>query len=182
MALPSTSTLLDPVALLSRAGVRAGQKVADLGCGALGHFVFPAAAMVGGEGKVYAVDILKSVLGGVMSRAKLEGAGNVETVWGDCEVPNGVRIGTGSVDLTLVVNNLYQAKDRNAFMREAVRITKPGGTIVVSDWKTTSSPLGPPAEKRVAATTALKEAMGLGLKLKEEFEPGQYHWGLIFTR
>lgn len=182
MAIPTTSILLDAQAVLIKAGVRAGATVADLGCGATGHFVIPAAKMVGANGKVYAVDILKSVLAGVESRARLEGIVSLQTIWGDCDIAKGSGIADNSVDVVLVVNNLYQTKVRSAFLSEAKRIAKSGGKIVVIDWKTVASPLGPPAESRISAEAAKIDAADAGLKLMEAWEPGPYFWGLIFTK
>jgi ubiquinone/menaquinone biosynthesis C-methylase UbiE len=182
MAFPSNSILLDAPSVLTKAGVRAGTVVADLGCGTSGHFVIPASKMVGSAGHVYAVDILKSVLAGVESRAKLEGANSIETVWGNCEMLNGVKIADNTVDTTLVINNLYLTKNRQAFLREASRLTKIGGKIVVIDWKTVASPLGPPAESRVASEAVRADADAVGLKFVEAWDPAPYFWGLIFTK
>lgn len=58
----SGKELINPFKVLECAGLRKGSHIADLGCGALGHFVFSAAQMTGGEGRVYAVDIDKTAL------------------------------------------------------------------------------------------------------------------------
>jgi len=168
--------------MFTKLGIRADMTVVDLGCGTIGHFVFPAAKLVGPNGRVIAVDILKSVLAGVQSRAKIDGVTNMETIWGDCEVPGGTRIPDSTSDLTLVINNMYQSKNRPAFLREAARITKPGGKILIIDWKTVGTPLGPPAEQRVSSETVKNDALNIGLKLVEAYEPGPYHWGLLFTK
>lgn len=173
---------MDAETVLAKAGLRAGETIADLGCGTSGHFVIPAAKMVGLSGKVYAVDILKPVLAGVESRAKMEGISGLVTLWGDCEIPGGVRIKDGTLDLVLIINNLYQSKNRIGFLREASRLTKVGGRVVIIDWKTVASPLGPPAESRIAPAKIQAEATSIGLKFKESFEPGPYFWGLTFTK
>jgi len=182
MSFPSNSILLDAPAVLEKAGVRAGTVVADLGCGTSGHFVIPASRMVGSAGRVYAVDILKSALAGVESRVKLEGATSIETVWGNCELLHGVKIDDNTVDTTLVINNLYMTKNRQAFLREASRITKVGGKIIVIDWKPVASPLGPPAESRVSSDAVKADAAAIGLKFVEAWDPAPYFWGLIFIR
>jgi ubiquinone/menaquinone biosynthesis C-methylase UbiE len=179
---PSTGVLLDADAVLAKAGIRAGATVADLGCGAVGHFVLPAAKLVGPSGKVYAVDIVKSVLDSVSARAKSAGLASLVSVWGNCERANGVRIGTNSVDVTLVINNLYQAQSRLIFLREAARLTKVGGTVVIIDWKTTATPLGPPIISRVAPEAVKAEAAAAGLAFLGSWEPGPYHWGLIYRK
>ena len=44
--------LIDVNFILEKARIAEGMKVADLGCGTLGHFVFPAAKIVGKRGRV----------------------------------------------------------------------------------------------------------------------------------
>ncbi|OGL65058.1 hypothetical protein A3F52_03825 [Candidatus Uhrbacteria bacterium RIFCSPHIGHO2_12_FULL_47_11] len=174
--------LIDPVKLLEHGGIRQGYVVADLGCGTVGHFVFPAAHMVGPQGKVYAVDILKSVLSAIESRRKLEGLDNVEAVWADLEQPGALKIQDGSVDLTLLVNDLSQIPKRDVVLREATRITKTGGTFIVADWKLSASPLGPPPQKRLSPAEAKQLAQAAGFEYAGEFSAGPYHYGLIFRR
>ena len=95
MELRSGTELINPFKLLERVGIRAGAKVADLGCGALGHFVFPASQMVGPNGIVYAVDIQRDVLNQVEKAAKEEHLFNVKTIWSDIDVYNAARIPDG---------------------------------------------------------------------------------------
>lgn len=171
--------LIDPFKLLKEAGVSDAMTVADFGCGTLGHYVFPAAHLVGPSGKVYAVDILKSVLGGVESRMKLEGVANVETVWGDLERERGVRLADGSIDVGLLINNLFLSRQKEAFVKECTRMLKPGGVMVVVDWRPGMPGIGPENAVRVNSVEAMKLAMNAGLKIEREFSPGKYHYGFI---
>lgn len=182
MAIPSNSILLDAESVLLHVGIRAGNTVVDMGCGTIGHFVIPAAKLVGPTGKVYAVDIIKSVLDGVASRAKLEGVTSIEMIWGNCEMIRGVKIADNTCDITCVVNNMYLSTDRTTFLREASRITKPDGKIVVVDWKTIASPLGPPIKSRVSSETVKMDAANAGLKLLDAWEPAPYFWGLVYSK
>jgi len=131
---------------------------------------------------VYAVDIQKSVLSAIESRERMEGVDNVLTVWADIERSSGMKIANSSVDLTLIINNLYQAVDKAALFKEAVRITKQGGMIVTVDWKLTGAPFGPSPERRVDQRDVVPLAKQCGLTLHEEFEAGPYHYGLIFKK
>lgn len=182
MVIPTSGELLDPIKVLEEAGIRAGMSVADFGCGTVGHFVFPAAKLVGAQGKVYAVDILKSVLSGITSRMKMEGATNVETLWGDLERANGIRLPDGALDIGLVVNNLFMAKNKEALLKECGRMVKPGGRLVVVDWKPTGGAIGPDPALRVSADGAKALAAAAGLKLEKEFSPGEYHYGLVYAK
>jgi hypothetical protein len=59
---------------------------------------------------------------------------------------------------------------------------KKNGKLVVVEWKNVSSPLGPPVEERVKIDLLKEGAKKLGLNLEEEFDAGQYHYGIIFIK
>jgi ubiquinone/menaquinone biosynthesis C-methylase UbiE len=54
----SGTVLIDPYKIFEKISLSVGQRVADLGCGRTGHFVFPAVKTVGDTGIVYAVDVV----------------------------------------------------------------------------------------------------------------------------
>lgn len=174
--------LLDPDALLHRAGVEPGWHVADLGCGSLGHFVFPAARVVGADGRVYAVDIQKGALQMIERIARREQIWNVYPVWSDIEIVNAATIPTNSLNLVLIVNNFYLSKARDRIAAEATRLTKMGGKILVVDWDQTAAPLGPPIEERVHEDEVQQFFADQGCALTESFPAGDHHYGLLFTR
>lgn len=174
--------LIDPIAVLQKVGLKEKMQVADLGCGAVGHYVFPAAKMVGKEGKVYAVDILKGVLENIEKRAQLEHLENIVTVWSDLERYGAAKIESGSLDAAMLMNTLFQTKDRAMVLKEAARLLKVGGKLMVVDWLLTGAPFGPPAEGRVDPFWVESGADKLGLHLQTRFSPGTYHYGLIFEK
>lgn len=178
MYIPSGSELLNPHFLLEKSGIREGWKVADFGSGSAGHFVFPAARMVGASGVAYAVDILKSALAGIVSREKLEGVKNVKRIWADLDIPGATKIADESLDLVLLINN----RVHEAMIREAVRVLKSGGRFLIVDWKTIATPFGPPTAERVDALQAKERVKKYGLQVVEEFEAGKYHWGLLLSK
>lgn len=174
--------LIDPIAVLQKAGLKEKMQVADLGCGAVGHYVFPAARLVGKDGRVFAVDILKSVLENIEKRAHLENLENIITVWSDLERFGAAKIESSSLDAGMLMNTLFQTKDRTMVLKEAVRLLKVGGKLMVVDWLLTGAPFGPPIEGRVDPFWVESEADKLGLRLQTRFSPGQYHYGLIFEK
>jgi ubiquinone/menaquinone biosynthesis C-methylase UbiE len=180
--IPTGKELIDPVKLLEEAGIRQGMQVADFGCGTLGHYVFPASRMVGQSGKVYAIDILKSVLSGIDGRKRLEGGANIEAVWGDLERDNGVRIPDGTADIGMLINNLFLSKQHAQLMKECVRMVKRGGTFVLVDWKPSAINFGPDVGTRVSVEDAKKLAEAAGLQLVKEFSPGEHHYGFIYRK
>lgn len=174
--------LIDPYFVLEQAGLGAGMKVADLGCGAVGHFVIPAGKIVGDKGVVYAVDILKFVLNAVLSRAKLEGITNIETVWSNLEIFGATKIKEESLDFAFLINILWQIKKREEVFREAIRLVKKGGKILIAEWGIGEAPLGPPFERRVSKEYIKELARKFNLEEIKEFEAGTYHYGIVFKK
>ncbi len=173
--------LLDPTAILGRLGVEHGSRLADLGCGGAGHFIIPAARLVGENTTAYAVDILKSVLRSVVSKAKIEGVNNIKPIWSNLEVLRATKIPDQSLDFALLINILFQSKDDESIIRDAARLLKPGGKLLVIDWNNVMASLGPPADDRVKPEEIKTIAKKLKLNLIDEFTAGNYHFGLIFT-
>lgn len=178
----SGNELINPYKTLERAGMRKGFVVADLGCGSLGHFVFSAAQLTGGEGKVYAVDIDKTVLKAIERSAKHDQFWNVVPVWSDIDVLNAARIPHQSVDLTIVANNLYLSTNRPGMVSEALRLTKPGGRILVIEWKPERTLIGPPLESRMSLDDARHYFDVDGLELEESFDAGDSHYAIVYIK
>lgn len=182
LELSSGNKLLDPKKVLQKVGLKEKMKVADLGCGAVGYFVFPAADMVGPKGQLYAVDIQKHILENIEKRAQLENRHNVITVWSDLERYGATSVPSKSLDAVFLFNLLFQTKDRLTVLKEAARLLEVGGKMAVVDWLSTGIPFGPPVEGRVPHDWVEEEADKLGLKLLKRFSPGPYHYGLIFEK
>lgn len=174
--------LLDPLEILARLGVKTGSKVADLGCGGAGHFIIPAAHLVGSNTVAYAADIMKTVLHAVASKARIEGVNNIRTVWTNLENVGATNIKEKSLDFSLLINVLFQSKNRQKMITEAIRLLKDEGKLLVIDWNKVATTLGPPVENRVDEMEIKKTAQSLNLKLVDEFKAGKYHYGLIFQQ
>ncbi len=180
--IPTGKALLDAEKILAQAGLVADMTVADLGCGTIGHFTFPAARIVGEHGKVYAVDILKGALAGIESRVQIESIHNVETVWGDLERVGGVRIPDDSVDLVIMVNVATLAQKTPAVSAEVKRLLKTGGKLLAVDWKPNESSIGPNPRDRVSAEEMAKVFTKHKFVVIKEFEAGSNHWALVLKK
>lgn len=176
------SAFVNPEAILSEVGLAYGSTVADLGCGG-GYFVIPAAHMVGEEGTVYGVDVLKAALSAVASKAQLYGLTNVKTVWSNVEVPGAARkIPDRTVDTVMLVQLLSQSTKHAEIFKEVVRILKRRGRVLVVDWKRSDAEYMPDVENIVSSAEVEKLAVDAGLRLVQRVDAGTYHYGILFDR
>lgn len=178
--LPTGRALLDPNRILEEAGIRQGMKVADLGVGNIGHFLFPAASMVGAQGMVFGIDILRPALEAVQNRLKISGEQNVNLVWGNFETLGGTKLPDHSVDLAVMVG-VFHAIRQDLALKEAMRILGTDGILLIVDWKPQGGPMGPRPESRLSKEEARRLAESSGFVFKKEFEAGPNHYGLVFT-
>ena len=176
------NVLLDVDFILKKSHIKENMKVADFGCGASGHFVFPASRLVGKRGIVYALDILKTILESINKKCRQENFKNIKTIWSDLEVFKATKIESSSLDMGFLINTLYQSSKRLEILREVIRMIKKNSKLLIVEWKESASPLGPPVEKRVKLDLLKIGLKKLGLKEEEEFEAGQFHYGIIFTK
>lgn len=175
--------LLNPRVILNEnLQIGFGEKIADLGCGAMGFFTIQSAKIVGENGLVYAVDVLKEVLSSVEGRARVEGLNNIKTVWTDLEKYGAAKIPDDSLDAAYLINVLFQTKKHYEVLKEAKRLLKPGGKLLVIDWKKINTPFGPSLENRVSKEYIKETTIKLNLTLDNEFEAGNFHYGLIFIK
>ena len=174
--------LLNPETILKRLKVKKGAVLADLGCGGGGHFTGPAAKQVGKDSKVYAVDILKPVLQAVTSKARLEGINNIKSIWSNLELVGATKIPENSLDFALIINIIHSINPPENILKEAIRLIKSGGKILIIDWDQNKSPFGPDLQSRIQPDKVKQLTQSLNLKLIDEFQAGPYHFGLIFKK
>lgn len=174
----TSGELLNSASIFSHAHIKKGMRVADLCCGSSGHFVFSLSKLVGEEGAVYAVDILKSALNGIEGRAKLEGMNNISIVWSDVEKYGATKIESESLDFVSFIND----QPKPAMLKEGARLLKSGGVLLIVDWTMKLAPFGPPPEKRVGPEVYKEIIPPFGFSFKEHFLAGQYHYGLVFEK
>jgi ubiquinone/menaquinone biosynthesis C-methylase UbiE len=168
----------DPASNLEKLGITHGMKIVDVGAGS-GFYTIEAAKLTGPSGRVYAVDVQKDLLERLRSQAGTVGVRNIEVVWANAEKIGGTKLRESIADRLIVSNVLSQIEKPDDFALEMKRLCKPGGKLMLIDWSETS-PLSP--QHLVSEQSAKTLFEKSGFKLDRNFNAGDHHYGLLFTR
>jgi SAM-dependent methyltransferase len=149
--------------LLAALGVRAGERVADVGAGG-GYLTLHLSRAVGPSGRVVATDIDEEAL--ALLRRRAAGLPWVEARRADAGVDGG-GLEKGSYDLIVLaqVDHLLPEDRRGAALRGLFAALRPGGRLALAN-----------AERHRAGTDRALRAAGLSGRTREVDAglPGQY--------
>ena len=133
--------------IFAAAGIRAGMRVLDPGCGA-GDVAFVAADLVGPEGCVIGVDRSPQALGRARLRAGQHGLTQVEFVEGDIHYP----APGGSFDAIVGRLVLMYVPDPAAVLRRQATLLRAGGLVMPIEFDI-------PAARALPATPLVNQAL-----------------------
>ncbi len=172
---------LNPDSIISSLNIKQGYKVADFGSGS-GYFGLLLAAAVGPEGLITAVDVLQNKLDTLRTAAQARNLFNLNYVRGDLEVEGSSQLKPASQDMVLLANILFQSQKKAEIVKEAARVLKPGGELVLVDWDP-ASPFGPKdGGWKFSKEEGQNLALQLGFSLAREIPVASHHWGLVFKK
>lgn len=171
----------NPEENVARLHLKEREKVADFGAGT-GAYAIAAGKVVGRNGSVYAVEVQDTLLPRIANAAREAGLSNVKTLWGDIEELGGTSIPDNIIDALILSNVLFQSEDIHALFEEVRRVLKPGGRVLVVEWRDSFNGLGPQPDMIVSPSSVQDTCSRGGFSEKESFDAGEHHYGFIFEK
>ena len=168
-------SFLNPIEVLDKINIRENFITADFGSGS-GGWVIPLAQRTK-QGLVYAIDVDGGPLSVLKKKAETEKLSNIRLIQADIE--NGSQLLDSSCDLVLMTNLLFAVENKEAVLKEGVRVLKDGGHLLIVDWEA-EAPIQ--LESPVSSLEIGGMATELNLQLVKELPAGIYHWGLVFRK
>ena len=165
--------------IIEATGVKAGMTVADIGAGT-GLFTRLFSEQVGASGKVYAVDISKVFIDNILNLSREQGQRNVEGV---VNASTDVQLPPRSIDIAFICDTYHHFEKPLAMMQSIRRALKPGGQVIVVDFRkipgvSTSWVMG---HVRAGQPQVVQEIESLGFRLVEDSDLLKTNYFLRFT-
>ena len=111
-----------------------------------------------------------------------EGLHTIEVVRGTIEKAGGTRLPDAAMDACIIANALFATQNKAAAAKEAARVLRRAGRLLLIDWSGSHGGLGPHQDQVIEAAAAKEIFMEAGFAGAEDIPAGAYHWGLILRK
>ena len=171
---PERDAWQKPDELIRSLEIPADAVIADIGS-ATGYFPvrFARLAM---EGKVYGVDIEKTLVDYLNDRAKKENLSNLVSILGEPDDPKIPE----RADLVFICDTYHHIRNRGDYFENLKRYMQPGGRLVIVDFVLGDLPVGPPDKHKLAPDVVMMELAGDGYRQMPHALELPYQYVLVF--
>jgi ubiquinone/menaquinone biosynthesis C-methylase UbiE len=166
-----------PDEVIAALGIRKGEVIADIGAGS-GLFAFRFAPHVGESGRIFAVDVNPDMILYMNRLIRDKGLRNVSTILSASDDP---LLADSSVDRFFICNTWHHVPNQPQYVALMKKMLKPGGQIIVLDYKKEKLPVGPPPEMKMAREEVIRQMESGGFKLQREHSFLPYQYFLVFA-
>ncbi|MCA9232095.1 MAG: class I SAM-dependent methyltransferase [Planctomycetales bacterium] len=167
-----------PQMLLDALQLQAGQQVCDFGCGN-GYYALRLAALVGPQGKVYAVDIQQEMLELLDSRCQARGISNVEPILATDKDP---QLPADELDWVLMVDVYHELSFPSEVLRKIRENLNKEGRLALVEFREEDPSVPIKPLHKMSQVQALKELTANGFKLVGQFDGMPWQHVLFFAR
>ncbi len=169
---PARTKWQKPGEVVRALNLRPGQTVADIGAGT-GYFTRRFASAVAPSGEAIGLDVEPAMVAYMKTDAKRLGAKDYQARLVKADDPG---LAPRSVDAVFFCDTLHHLEHRVAYFRRLAPGLRPGGRVVVVDFKKKTLPVGPPPADKISREEMIGEFRAAGYRLVREhhFLPYQY--------
>jgi len=179
---------LNPQKVIDSLQILPGMQIADFGVGR-GDFALAASYAAGKNGVLYAIDIKKTALEALKSKAKEKNISNIHPIIADLEKIRATSLKEDSIHCIIIANVLFQIAAKENVAREAHRVLIPGGKVFLIEWETEGEQkisgkpkIGPVMSARLKKEDAKKLFEIRGFNFDRIFLAGDHHYGMVFKK
>lgn len=167
---PERLEYFDPGQIWERLQPQSGDAIVDIGTG-VGFVALPLAAQFP-DCSVIGCDIQPGMIALLLEDAADRGLDNVK---GIVMAPNAVDLTDGAADIVVMAQVHHELDEPLLLLTECARILKPGGNIVIVDWKDEDNGKSPAAGRRVPAADILAQLKDAGFTEHKSHDVYEFH-------
>lgn len=173
---PARDAYQKPHDVITALKLNEGEVIADIGAGS-GYFTFRLAHHVGNTGRVYAVDVSPNMIVHLNRRIRDLNLTNVVTIL--C-APDDPLLADASIDRFFICDTWHHIDNHDHYLALMKKMLRPGGQVVMIDFKKAETPIGPPTVMRIGRDDLIKEMARNGFILDTEHTLLPYQYFLVF--
>jgi ubiquinone/menaquinone biosynthesis C-methylase UbiE len=98
------------------------------------------------------------------------------------EKENGSKLQAEIADWVIMKDILFQNQNKGIIVKEAYRILKKGGKVILVEWNNAKSAVGPVQEMRFDQVSAEKMFNGSGFIVEKNIEAGHFHYAFVAVK
>jgi ubiquinone/menaquinone biosynthesis C-methylase UbiE len=163
-----------PEAVIKALDIKQDSIIADIGS-ATGYFPVRFARACP-KGKVYGIDIEKSMVDYLNQRAGRENLPNLSCILGQPDDPKLPE----PVNLVFICNTYHHIEERQIYFEKLKKNLLAGGRLVIIDFIKGDLPVGPPDQMKLSPDEVISELLSAGYHLVQKLEMLPYQYALIF--
>ncbi len=171
---PERDAWQKPDAVIKALDLKQDTIVADIGS-ATGYFPVRFAGALP-KGRVYGIDIEKSMVDYLNERAGRENLPNLSSILGKPDDPKLPE----PVDVVFICNTYHHIEDRQVYFEKLKKNLRAGARLVIVDFIKGELPVGPPDQMKLAPDELISELSAVEYRLVQKFEILPYQYFLIF--
>jgi ubiquinone/menaquinone biosynthesis C-methylase UbiE len=157
--------------------IPSGQTVADIGAGS-GYYSLLLSQAVGPQGRVYATDIQPEMLAILKGKLDARSIGNIQLVLG---TESETKLPDASVELAIMVDVYHELQQPQAFLRSVKRALKPGGRLVLIEFRKEDPAVPIREEHKMSIREARQELEAEGYRFDRVLDDLPWQHILVFV-